>query len=70
MGHVPDLERCAAGAGEMISIEQYFGHWGECDDITDERRATDRGVLAIASAIGVAILAAIWAGIIQSVHPK
>lgn len=32
------------------------------------RRATDRGVLAIAGAIGVAILAAIWAGIVQAVH--
>lgn len=32
------------------------------------RKATDRGVLAIAGAVGVAILAAIWAGIVQSVH--
>jgi hypothetical protein len=32
------------------------------------KRATDRGILAIAAAIGVAIMAAIWAGIVQAVH--
>ena len=34
------------------------------------RKATDRGILAIAAAVGVAILAAIWSGIIQAVHGK
>lgn len=32
------------------------------------RRAADRGTMAIAAAVAVSILAAIWAGIVSKVH--
>lgn len=32
------------------------------------RRATDRGVLAVAAAVGVAVLAAIWSGVMHAVN--
>ena len=32
------------------------------------KRAADRGTLAIIGAVAVAIMAALWAGIVQSVH--
>lgn len=32
------------------------------------KRAADRGTLAIVGAVAVAVMAALWAGIVQSVH--